>query len=251
MAVWWLHQASFVVKTPDGKIAIIDPYLTDACGPTSLEMGFDMRRMHPTCLEPEDVAGVDVYVMTHSHGDHLDPETIKGYREAGGQGPYLAPQKACEELIALGIPEDQIVRTWPGHSFTIGDLTFAATFAIPFGGDDLTHVGFVVSASDGPTFYFTGDTAYHEVIGITVAEHKPDVMFSVINGTFRNLSPSDAAMLAHQIQPKVVIPYHHNLFPDGQMPPQTLRMNLMLYDMSDRFHTLTPGEPWVFTCPGD
>ena len=65
MAVWWLSQASFVVKSPSGKIVIIDPYLTDACGPTSLEMGFDMRRMHPTYLEPEDVAGVGKHYSTY------------------------------------------------------------------------------------------------------------------------------------------------------------------------------------------
>jgi L-ascorbate 6-phosphate lactonase len=152
-----------------------------------------------------------------------------------------------EKLVSLGVPQEQIVMLWPNKTYPCGDLTFRAVLAVPFGNDDLTHVGYILSIEDGPAFYFTGDTAYHEVIGITVAEYQPEVMFTVINSTFRNLSPAEAALLARQIQPRWVIPYHYDLFPDGQMPPQTLRMNLMLFEMQDRYRTLTPGMPWVYT----
>ncbi len=133
----------------------------------------------------------------------------------------------------------------------MGDLSLRATFAIPFAGDDLTHVGYLVSAAGGPTFYLTGDTAWHEVIGISVAEHHPDVMLTVINGMWRNMGPADAAALAHLVQPKVVIPYHYNLFPDGSVPAHTLRLNLRLHGMQDRFMTLEPGVPWVYAGGGN
>ena len=244
-AVWWLGQAGFIVKSPGGVVAAIDPYLSDSCGPATREMGMDFFRCYPPLMLPAQLSGIDLYAVTHSHQDHLDPETVQGYREAGGDGPYLAPPEAADRLRSLGVADRRIVTTWPNKTHTIGDLTLRATLAIPFGGDDLTHIGYIVSIAGGATLYFTGDTAYHEVIGISVAEHKPDAMFAVINGTFRNLSPSEAAMLAARIQPGVVIPYHYDLFPDGQMPPQTLKMNLMLHEMADRFLTLTPGEAWV------
>jgi len=246
LAVWWLGQAGFLLKSPDGVLAALDPYLSDSCGPATREMGFNFYRAYPPPLPPTDLAGIDLYAVTHSHQDHLDPETLAGYRQAGGDGPYLAPAEAVEKLRSLEVSADRITAVWPNRSHTVGDLTFRATLAIPFGGDDLTHVGYLVSAVGGPTFYFTGDTAYHEVVGISVAEHKPDVMLAVINGTFRNLSPAEAALLAKQIQPRVVIPYHYDLFPDGQMPPQALRMNLVLHGLQDRYATLTVGEPWVF-----
>jgi L-ascorbate 6-phosphate lactonase len=66
---------------------------------------------------------------------------------------------------ALGVPASEISMVWPNKSVTIGDLTVRATFAIPLGGDDLTHVGYLFSVKDGPTVYFTGDTGYHEVLG--------------------------------------------------------------------------------------
>lgn len=246
LAVWWLGQAGFLLKSPGGVLAALDPYLSDSCGPLTQATGFDFHRLYPPPLPPAEMAGVDLYAVTHSHQDHLDPETLAGYRQAGGDGPYLAPAEAAEKFRALGIPAERITSIWPRKSHTVGDLTFRATLAIPYGGDDLTHVGYLVSASGGPTFYFTGDTAYHEVIGITVAEHKPDVMLAVINGTFRNLGPSEVAELAARIRPRVVIPYHHDMFPDGRMPPRALWMNLMLHEMQDRFRELTVGQPWVF-----
>ena len=245
IAIWWLGQAGFLIKSPDGVLVALDPYLSDSCGLATRDMGMNFFRCYPPLMSPAQLKGIDLYAVTHSHQDHLDPETIQGYREAGGDGPYLAPPEAADKLRRLGVPDSQIVTTWPNKSHTVGDLRLRAALAIPFGGDDLTHVGYMVSAVDGPMLYFTGDTAYHETIGISVAEHKPDAMFAVINGTFRNLSPSEAALLASRIQPRVVIPYHYDLFPDGQMPPQTLRMNLMLHEMAERFLTLTPGEVWV------
>jgi L-ascorbate 6-phosphate lactonase len=246
LAVWWLGQAGFLVKTSGGTLAAIDPYLSDSCGSSAQASAIDFFRKYPPILNPGDLAGIDGYMMTHSHQDHLDPETLAGYRQAGGQGPFVAPAEAAEKLLSLGVVENQIIRMHPNKRCTIGDLNLQATLAIPYGEDDLTHVGYLVSTTNGPTFYFTGDTAYHEVIGLTVSVHNPDVMFTVINGTFRNLSPAEAAQLAWQIQPKVVIPYHYDLFPDGQMPPRTLWMNLLLHEMQERYQLLTPGEVWVY-----
>ena len=42
--------------------------------------------------------------------------------------------------------------------YTVGDMKIHATFAIPLGNDDLTHVGYIVSVENGPTVYVTGDT---------------------------------------------------------------------------------------------
>jgi L-ascorbate 6-phosphate lactonase len=249
LAVWWLGQAGFLLKSPGGVVCALDPYLSDSCAPSAAQGGMDFSRRYPPPLAPTELAGVDLYVVTHSHQDHLDPDTLRGCWQAGGTGPYIAPPEAAEKLIAWGVAPDRVTMVWPNKAVTLGDLTIRTALAIPFGGDDLTHVGYLISAAGGPVFYFTGDTAYHEVLGISAAEHHPDVLFTVINGTFRNLSPAEAALLARTVQPRVVIPYHYDLFPDGHMPPQALRMNLMLHGLQDRYLALTPGVPWVFPNP--
>lgn len=246
LTIWWLGQASFIVKSPDGIVAAIDPYLSNACKEGGAEFGFNMDRLTPAPISPEELCGVDLIAMTHSHGDHFDPETIVPYRQAGGNGPYLAPAETIEKLRELDIPDDQLVMTWPNREHTVGDITFRATLAIPFGGDDLTHIGYLVAIKGGPKLYLTGDTGYHEVMGLSIAEHKPDLMLTAINGAWRSLDPSLAARLAGDIKPKVVIPYHYDLFPDGQMHPENLKHNLFLHGLRDTYRQLEQATPYTY-----
>jgi len=87
ISLWWLGQMGFILKSPQGKVMAIDPYLTNSC----MEGGrryydVDCDRRFPTPVEPEDLA-VDVLALTHSHQDHCDPETILRHRTSGFRGP--------------------------------------------------------------------------------------------------------------------------------------------------------------------
>lgn len=251
LALWWLGQAGFVLKTPGEIVAAIDPYLTNSCKALGEKFGFNMDRMVPPPMRPEELSELlDLYAMTHSHQDHLDPETLAGYRAAGGTGPFLAPAETALKLHALGIPTGEVRVVWPNHTQTVSDLTLRATFAIPFGGDDLTHVGYMAFVEDGPTVYFTGDTAYHDVLAAAAAEHKPDALVVVINGAFRNMGPAEAAKLAKQLDVKTVIPCHHDLFPDNCQPPQMLETNLKLEGIGDRYRLLEHGKLFILTKDG-
>ena len=245
VAIWWLGQAGYLVKSPDGAIVVIDPYLSDACEQLGREIGFDMRRMVAAPLLGEQLVCVDRYIVTHSHLDHLDPDTLSRYRLAGGRGPFIAPSEARIKLIDEGVEPGQIEEMWPNREVRLRDISVRATFAIPFGSDDLTHVGYLLTVTGGPRIYFTGDTGYHEVIGESVSQHKPDVMVTVIN-SFRNLSPTEAAKLAWQVKPKVVIPCHYGMFPDNSVPPRALRTSLIPYAMQDRYRELDIGRTYRF-----
>lgn len=246
LTLWWLGQAGFVVKSPAGKLVALDPYLSNSCRALGDAHGFDMDRLVPPPISAEELVGVDLYAITHTHQDHLDPETLGPYRAAGGNGPFLAPAETVEKLQSLGVPGGQTIMVWPNKSFTLGDLTLRATLALPFAGDDLTHVGYLVSVEKGPTAYFTGDTGYHEILAITIGEHKPDVMVAVINGAFRNMGPAEAACLAKQLEAKVVIPCHYELFTDNLQPPQMLRSNLRMLGIGEKYRRLDYGEAFTF-----
>ncbi|MDO8301683.1 MAG: MBL fold metallo-hydrolase, partial [Sedimentisphaerales bacterium] len=166
LGLWWLGQAGFIIKSPSGVVAVLDAYLSDSCGPLAKDIGFDFSRSYPPPMEAGELAGVDVYMLSHSHQDHLDPDTIAACRACGGRGPYVAPHHAAAKLVALGVKENEIIRTWPGNCVSFKDLEIRATFAVPFSDDDLTHVGYAVGVG-GVSIYFTGDTAYHEVVGIS------------------------------------------------------------------------------------
>ena len=244
VTLWWLGQAGFILKSPAGVTAVLDPYLSNSCKALGEQAGFNLDRQFPAPIAPADLVGVQAYLMTHSHQDHLDPETLGAYRSAGGRGPYFAPAETIEKLHNLGVPAAETNMVWPNKLVQLGDLTLRGTFAIPFSGDDLTHVGYLVEAKNGPKIYFTGDTAYNELLAIAMEPHKPDALITVINGGFRNLCPAEAALLARQLGVKIVIPCHHDLFLDNCQPPQMLHTNLKLQGIGDRYRLLRHGEPF-------
>lgn len=242
--LWWLGQAGFIIKSPQGVVLALDPYLSNSCKKIGEQHGFRMDRQVAAPLAPKDLVGVDFYLITHSHNDHLDPATIGPYRKAGGKGRFLAPAEALEQLHSLGVPVEETTMVWPNKIITHADVTIRPAFAIPFAGDDLTHVGYLIFIKGGPTIYFTGDTAYHDLLVDAVSPHKPDILVTVINGAFRNMGPNDAALLAKRLSVKTVIPCHHDLFLDNCQPPQMLHTNLKLQGIGDTYRLLEQGAPF-------
>ncbi len=242
ITLWWLGQAGFLIKTPGGQVAALDPYLSNSCKAIGDQLGLNFDRQVPPPFSAQELAGVDALLFTHSHQDHCDPETLAAARGAGSRGPYIAPPETVQKLESLGVPSSQTVMVWPNKTHSVGDLTLRATFAIPFAGDDLTHVGYLLGTPGGPSVYFTGDTAANDILGEAVAPHKPDLLVAVINPAFRNLSPEEAAHLARRLDVKAVIPCHYDLFADNSLPPQLLRTNLIALGLGDRYRQLRHAE---------
>lgn len=246
VALAWLGQAGFLLKSPQGKLLALDPYLSNSCKAIGASIGVNMDRLFPIPMPPEDLRGFDALVFSHSHQDHVDPETIQPYLKAGGRGPFIAPHEAADRLLSLGAKTKQVLPTWPNRTHHVGDFTLKATLAIPLGPDDLNHVGYLIEVAGGPRLYFTGDTDYNEILALQVVPYQPDALITVINPAFRNLSPKEAALLAKAIGPKWVIPCHHDLFPDNCLPDRILKTNLIMQGMGTTFCPLSHGDIRVF-----
>lgn len=245
VALWWLGQSSFVLKSPSGTTLAIDPYLSNSCKEPALRVGLDYDRRSIPPIEPEALS-VDAIALTHSHQDHCDPETITRHRASGFRGPYLAPGETMEKLTGLGVSPAEIILTWPNKVNSLGDIRLMSTFAIPPAGDDVTHTGYLIFIEMGPTIYFTGDTDYHEVLGY-IAEHRPEIMVTVINGVGHNLGPGAAAKLTSMINPEIVIPCHHDLFADNSMDPRIFRACLHSEGIAEKYVQLHRGERFIYT----
>jgi L-ascorbate 6-phosphate lactonase len=238
VTLWWLGQSSFVIKGPDGTILAIDPYLSDSCARIGEEVGVDMKRRVPPPMNPQELVGFDAIFLTHSHQDHCDPDTLAPALEAGLKAPVFAPAETLPKLASIGFPESRVQMMWPNREVKAGEFSVRATFAIPLGADDLTHVGYMVSIPGGPCIYFTGDTGWHDLLADAAAVHRPDLLVAVINPAFRNLSPAEAALLAKRLDVGMVIPCHYDLFTDNSIPPRMLRTNLVMHGIADRYHEL-------------
>ena len=82
-----------------------------------------------------------------------------------------------------------------------------------------------------------------------VQEHKPDVVAVVINGTFRNMGPAEAARLVQQLDPKVAIPCHYDLFRANLVSPQAFHTNLQMLGIGEKYRRLEHGAPFAFPVP--
>ena len=118
--LWWLGQAGFVLKSPNGKVLVIDPYLTDYCSEIGKKVGVRMDRLAPPPILPGELE-CDCLTFTHSHPDHLDPETFNGFQETGRSVSILAPAETIVALRKLGAGEDQLEMTWPNKVHRLGD----------------------------------------------------------------------------------------------------------------------------------
>ena len=52
LTVWWIGQAGFFLKTPQGVLVVMDPYLSNCCEKEGESLGLDARRQVPAPLTP-------------------------------------------------------------------------------------------------------------------------------------------------------------------------------------------------------
>ncbi len=244
VAAWWLGQNSFIFKTPEGLVAGVDLYLTDSCN--GLQPGLDLSRRVPVLIQPEEL-DVDLFLCTHNHQDHTDPETIRHLRHKDAMR-FIGPPPSCGVFRQHAIEEGRITLAWPDCLIEHGDLTIRGTFALPTDDTDLNHMGFVFEVGGGPRIYMTGDTDYHELL-TSAARYRPNVMITCINGGFNNLSHFEAAVLAGQVKPQTAIPCHYDMFPDNCVDPKQFEAALKLKAPDVAYRELAHGK--LFTCRVD
>ncbi len=241
IAIWWLGQSGYIFKTPEGVVAGIDLYLTNSC--VSLSTEVDLSRKVPVLIPPEEL-DVDLFLCTHNHQDHTDPETIRGLRNKDTM-KFIGPAPSCRVFRTEGVERGRIATSWPQWEWEHRDLGLRGTFAMPTDHTDLNHMGFVIKAAGGPSIYITGDTDWTELL-LEARSQAPDLLITVINGGFNNLSHYEAAKLAAGIQAKAAIPSHYDMFPDNSVEPGQFRASLKLNAPGVKYQELRHGERFVF-----
>jgi len=183
-SLWFLGQNSFVLKGPDGFTVAVDPYLSDWCARRGKAGGPTPRsRKYPPDIAAADLS-VDLVLLTHSHCDHADPETLAvlaknpRIRVAGSRA-------AVKVALEAGFPMERVRTLLAGEEASFGryagvleaakriragntnaGITVRVSFALPTDGTDLNHLGFLIRCSSGATFWDTGDTAWCELLPV-------------------------------------------------------------------------------------
>ncbi len=166
----------------------------------------------------EESRRADIVLVTHSHYDHLDPESISNVSKSGTV--YVAPE-SIEKEMRSAVSEGELIMVKPGDDVEIGGVRVQAVPAYnrlkPFHPKRNQWVGYVVTM-DGIRYYVAGDTdAVSELEGISC-----DVALVPIGGTY-TMTAKEAAKLINAIGPETAIPTHYGSIVGKKEDAETFR----------------------------
>jgi len=203
-----------IIKTSAGDLKIT------FIGHSSLVLAFNNKVIHidPVSRETDysKLPKADIILITHEHGDHLDPKAIDILRK---ETTSIVLTKACAEQVASGI----IMQN--GDVRTVGGLKIEAVPAYNIvnkrpGGQPFHPKGqgngYVITFGD-KRVYVAGDT---ENTPEMKRLRNIDVAFLPMNLPY-TMTPEMVADAAKAFEPKILYPYHY-----GQTDPNLL-VNLL------------------------
>jgi L-ascorbate 6-phosphate lactonase len=220
VGVWWLGQASLVLKAA-GRVIYVDPYLQRS-----------PHRLTPPACAPEEVTNAELVLLTHDHLDHIDPDALPGIALASPGARFVAPRPVAERVAELVGDDARVVAATAGEAITLGNVELIPVAAKheEFDRDPALgypYLGYLIRVG-GVTIYNAGDTIPYDGLVEALRPHAIDLAFLPINGRdfFRtrdgiigNCDYREAAELAVAIGVDVAVPVHYGMFAGNTVPP--------------------------------
>jgi len=250
--LWWLGQSGFLLQW-QGVHALLDPYLSDSLTKKYSQTDNPHVRMTELVLDAARLSMVDIVTSTHNHTDHLDAETLCPILAAN---PHvkLVIAEANRALVADRLKID------PGAPIGLDDGTSVESSGIRIAGIASAHealdrdehgrakyLGYVLQFG-GWTVYHSGDTVRYEGMSEKLRPFRIDVALLPINGRAPerrvpgNLFGHEAAQLAKDIEAKLVIPCHFDMFQFNTASPDEFIHECR--KLGQPFKVLRCGEQW-------
>lgn len=198
LGVFFLGQAGFLFKCPDGTLVGLDLYLSDCC-----ERYVGFKRLMPHLLAANELT-LDYLVATHAHYDHFDPDSVP-LLMANGHTELIAAKDVEKECAKLHIVEN-VTYISCGDRISRGGITITAV-PCDHGAKTPYAVGLLIEA-EGKKIYFMGDTCYRPDLLENKALQDVDLLLLPINGAFGNLNESEAAKVVSILRPRLSVPCH-------------------------------------------
>lgn len=220
----WLGQAGFELKF-GRRTLLIDPYLSDSLAKKYQGKLFPHLRMVASPIQPENISECDYLLCTHSHTDHMDPETILPIVKKLNP-KIIYPRFEKEIAHTRGIPTDKNV----GCNFgEVLKTDFSAEiYPIPAAHEELVRneagdfkaLGYVIKWKNfsiyhsGDCIPFEGQAELLRNLGVNIALLPVNGRdnFRSQNGVPGNFNYSEAVTLCNQAGIELLIPHHWGMF---------------------------------------
>ncbi len=226
--VQWLGQATTKITTPEGKVIVVDPWLTG--NPKTPEQ---YKKL-------EALGKVDVILVTHGHMDHFtDVSALARLNKV----PVYGPAGLLQSAVALGILPSELTRGFNKSGTVVPSGTNIRVTAVhaehsseltwhnPTTSKDEIHVGgepvgYIIELENGFKIYHMGDTGLFGDLAFIGQYYKPDLVMIPIGGHF-TMGPKEAAVaIRDMLKPKYAIPIHYGTFPLLKGTPAELTKEL-------------------------
>lgn len=220
--IWWLGQSGFLIQW-NKKCLLFDPYLSDSLTKKYAGTNKPHERISELVIEPHLLDCIDVVTSSHNHTDHLDAETLIPLFRVNPNIQFVIPKAnrsfvvdrvKCEVNFPIGMNagETKVV-----HDFIFHGVPAAHNEMERDAEGRCKFMGYVMQFGKF-TVYHSGDTLWYDDMVKILKPFKVDVAFLPINGNdpargvAGNLNCKEAALLGKEIQARLVIPHHYDLF---------------------------------------
>jgi L-ascorbate metabolism protein UlaG (beta-lactamase superfamily) len=207
--ITWLGHATVLVQTAKGTNLLIDPFIENN---PKYPKGFEL---------PERIHYV---LLTHGHGDHVsDAVPVAKKHKSNVVAIYeLAAhmnKEGAENVTGMNI----------GGTAQLDDVAVTMVEAKHSAGVESKNgtqyagvaTGFVLTITDGPVLYHSGDTTVFSDMKLIRDLYHPEIAMLPIGG-FYTMGPREAALAAQFLAPKAILPIHFGTFPPLTGTPDEL-----------------------------
>ena len=263
-AMWWLACTGLWVKSEGGANILSDLWVGAGKRTkkvANMEPGHQMMRMagvknlqpnlrvSPFVIDPFAIRTADAVLATHTHTDHIDVNVAAAVlANCAETVPFIGPKSATDLWQKWGVPADRCKTVRPGDTVTIKDTdihivdSFDRTMLLtqpagvtsrgnPVPDMDELAVNYIIRTPGG-SVYSGGDSHYSNMYVKHGKQHQVDVAMGAFGenpaGIHDKQTAVDILRMAEDLQAKVVIPFHHDIWSNFQANTEEI---MVLWEM--------------------
>lgn len=244
LRVTYLGQCGFLLEA-EGVRIVTDPYLSN-----SVDKNHDgwKRAYEPLCTLKE--LDPDLIVISHSHDDHMDPQTLCEYRSAGGNAPIAAPApetKLLKELKFSRVIDARAEQEIHFKDVVITPVPCAHTSLDMDEQGRFRNLSYLIDFGTCCVF-FGGDMSLYDGLKERIMLENCDLLLLPCNGrdeerTNQGIIGNTTAEEAAEFAAALCVPFipaHHDLYVNNGRPVDEIVHAAQ--ECSAQIHVLEPGE---------
>lgn len=214
-SITWLGHASFLIQI-SGKTILTDPFLTKRASPVSWA---GPQRYIPAGISIAKLPKIDFIIVSHSHYDHLDDETVRNIKH----------KDEIQVFVPLGLKSFFVERGYSkvkeldwNESVQIGELEFLALPAVhdsarSANDRDKTLWASWSVANKIKKYYFIGDSGYSESIFKNIGSLYGPFDYAILPiGAYQprelmwmsHVNPEEAVKIGKEVKADILVASH-------------------------------------------